>query len=120
LKYQWRSIELAERIITRFFSAETWRRNRNDHWVSDERLVGVAFGQRLAQLRTEHQLTQEELAYRSEMHRTAVANLEKGTNVPRLDTVLKLAAALDMNPCQLIEGLPEWKLPSRAHGRFEV
>lgn len=88
--------------------------------MSDERLVGVAFGQRLARLRTEHDLTQEELAYRSELHRTAVANLEKGANVPRLDTVLKLAAALSTPPCQLIEGLPEWKLPSRAAGRFEA
>lgn len=88
--------------------------------MSDERVVGVAFGQRLARLRTEQDLTQEELAYRSEVHRTAVANLEKGTNVPRLDTVLKLAAALNMKPCQLIEGLPEWQLPSRAPGHFEA
>jgi transcriptional regulator with XRE-family HTH domain len=88
--------------------------------VSDERLVGSVFGQRLARLRTEQELTQEELAYRSEVHRTAVANLEKGTNVPRLDTVLKLAAALEINPCQLIEGLPVWKPPARAPGRFEA
>ena len=88
--------------------------------MSEQRPVGVAFGQRLAKLRTEHELTQEELANRSEMHRTAVANLENGTNVPRLDSVLKLAAALDLNPCQLIEDLPEWRLPSRAPGRFEA
>lgn len=82
--------------------------------------MGVAFGQRLARLRTEQGLTQEELAYRSEVHRTAIANLEKGVNVPRLDTLLKLAAALEVKPGQLIEGMPAWKPQARVPGRFEA
>ena len=117
--YRLRSIERFEKIISRFYSAENQSRNRNDPLVTDERRVAVAFGQRLAQLRTEQELAQEELADRAEVHRTAVANLERGTNVPRLDTVLKLASALGISPCQLIEGLPEWQPPRRAPGRFE-
>lgn len=119
LPYRRRSIERFEKIISRFYSAEIASRNRNDLRVTDERRVAVAFGQRLAQLRTEREMAQEELADRAEVHRTAVANIERGTNVPRLDTVLKLASALGIPPCQLIDGLPEWQPPRRAPGRFE-
>jgi ribosome-binding protein aMBF1 (putative translation factor) len=119
LSYRSTIIQRSERIITRLLSAEKRSRNRNDQRVNDERRVAIAFGERLAQLRTDQELAQEELADRAEVHRTAIANLERGTNIPRLDTVLKLASALGVAPCQLIEGLPNWQPPKRARGRFE-
>jgi transcriptional regulator with XRE-family HTH domain len=40
-------------------------------------------------------LTQAELAYRCDLHRTEVSLLERGGREPRLGVLVKLAAALD-------------------------
>lgn len=87
--------------------------------MSDATPVGTAFGQRLAQLRTDKQLSQEALAHRADLHRTLISKLEKGTNVPRLDTVLKLAASLEIEPGQMIAELPVWTPQSTSPGVFK-
>jgi transcriptional regulator with XRE-family HTH domain len=92
--------------------------NRNDPLVSDATRVAADFGQRLAQLRTNKALSQEQVADLAGVHRTAISNLEKGAHLPRLDTLLKLAAALEVDPCHLIQGLPRWTPPSTSPGRF--
>jgi DNA-binding XRE family transcriptional regulator len=117
-RYQPRSIDWLPRIITRIFTAAIKLRNRNDPLVSDAIRVSDAFGQRLAQLRTDKGLSQERVADLAAIHRTAISNLEKGSNLPRLDTLLKLAAALEVEPCHLIQGLPKWTPPSSSPGRF--
>lgn len=50
-------------------------------------------------------LTQEQLAERSELHPTAVKRLEHGATLPRLDTLVKLAGALDVPPAELCAGV---------------
>lgn len=49
-------------------------------------------------------ITQEALADRAELHRTEIGLLERGLRVPRIDTLLRLAAALAVEPAELLVG----------------
>ena len=53
-------------------------------------------GDRMKKRREELSLTQEELAGRMGCHQPDVSRLESGRQVPRVDTVQKIAAALDI------------------------
>ena len=58
-------------------------------------------------------------AYRGGLHRTVISPLELGQHAPRLDTLIKLAGALGVEPCELIPDL-RWTPPARgpAGGNF--
>jgi transcriptional regulator with XRE-family HTH domain len=88
--------------------------------VPDAGPVASFFKERLAQLRLDQGLSQEEVARRAGVHRTVIHGLEKGEHHPRLDTVVKLAAAFGVEPCELIEGVPHWRPPSGEPGAFET
>jgi transcriptional regulator with XRE-family HTH domain len=77
--------------------------------------IGKVFGTRLAAARRKAKLTQEELGYLSAIHRTEIGKLERGTRTPRLDTVIKLAGAMNIEPCELIGDL-RWTPPSLDSG----
>ena len=77
------------------------------------------FGQNLRRCRRVADLSQEQLGVRAGLHRTEIGLLERGARVPRIDTLLKLAAALDINPRELIDGIV-WE-PGESHpGRFKL
>lgn len=59
--------------------------------------VGRRFGENLERIRSRTGISQEELGFRAELHRTAVGQLERGMTVPRLDTVVKLAGSLGVS-----------------------
>lgn len=63
-----------------------------------------AFGQRLRELRAEHNVSQEVLSRRTGIHRTTIGTLEQGDSDPRLSTVLRFARGLDVPPRELVEG----------------
>ena len=50
-------------------------------------------------------ITQEALADRAGLHRTEIGLLERGHRVPRVDTLLRLAAALAVEPAELLAGV---------------
>tara|TARA_A100000171_G_scaffold48044_2_gene54947 strand:- start:864 stop:1028 length:165 start_codon:yes stop_codon:yes gene_type:complete len=52
-------------------------------------------------------ISQEELAFRSKVHRTAITHLERGTRASTLVTVEKIAKALGVQPGDL---MPKIKL----------
>jgi transcriptional regulator with XRE-family HTH domain len=54
-----------------------------------------AFGARIAQERARRSLSQRELAELTGTTQSAVARLEGGSRAPRLDTLLRVANALD-------------------------
>jgi transcriptional regulator with XRE-family HTH domain len=62
-------------------------------------------GRRLRRRRRYLDMTQEELAHRSSVHRTQIPLIEGGRRMPRLHTLIRLGTALDMSPCQLLEGI---------------
>jgi transcriptional regulator with XRE-family HTH domain len=69
-----------------------------------------AFGERIAQERIRRSLSQRELAELTGTTQSAVARLEGGSRAPRLDTLLRVAHALDcaleldLRPRTVIEG----------------
>lgn len=79
--------------------------------------VAEQFGSNLARLRRRSGLSQEEVGWRASVHRTEVSQLERGLRVARVDTVAKLAAALEVEPGEFFEGIV-WEQGDVRYGRF--
>jgi len=80
--------------------------------------IAAQFGDNLRRLRKRADLSQEEVSYRASLHRTQVSQLERGLRLPRVDTVAKLAAALDAEPAEFFEGIV-WETGSVSYGKFK-
>lgn len=59
-------------------------------------------GAELKKARLKAGLTQEELAFRADVHRTYVSMLERGKGSPTLDTLLELCAAMGIKASDLV------------------
>jgi transcriptional regulator with XRE-family HTH domain len=81
--------------------------------------VAVRFGKNLTRCRKRAELSQEDLADLAALHRTAVGHVERGTRLPRIDTVIKLAGALAVPPAELLDGIV-WEPSSTGNGAFAV
>jgi transcriptional regulator with XRE-family HTH domain len=75
------------------------------------------FGENLERLRQQAGLSQEELGFRADLHRTEIGMLERGTRLPRLDTIVKLAGGLAVEPGELLDGMT-WQPGSFQPGSF--
>jgi transcriptional regulator with XRE-family HTH domain len=73
--------------------------------------LGRQFGENLAERRARVGLSQVGTADRAGLHRTEVALVEHGRRIPRLDTLVKLAGAVEVAPCELLAGM-SWRLNS--------
>src|ERR1700712_4794685 len=80
---------------------------------------GKHFGQNLAAHRKEAGLSQEELGFRANLHRTEVGMLERGIRLPRIDTLIKVAGSLGVPPGDLLKGL-DWTPRSATTGAFRI
>jgi transcriptional regulator with XRE-family HTH domain len=81
--------------------------------------LAEGFGRNLWRHRRRCGLSQEELGALVELHRTEISMLERGRQLPRADTILKLAAGLQISPGELLIGLRWW--PGHyVDGEFEV
>jgi transcriptional regulator with XRE-family HTH domain len=74
------------------------------------------FAVNLRQARLKKGISQEELGFRCDLHRTEVSLLERGGREPRLGTIVKLAGALGTTPQRLCAGIA-WETPP---GRFKI
>ncbi|HEX5762098.1 MAG TPA: helix-turn-helix transcriptional regulator [Solirubrobacterales bacterium] len=81
--------------------------------------IATRFGENLKRCRRRAELSQEELAIRASLHRTQIGLLERGSRQPRIDTLVKLAGALGIEPGDLLEGI-EWSPGSSSVGGFSV
>lgn len=79
--------------------------------------VAERFAENLVRLRKAAGLSQHDLAVRSTLHRTHIGLLEHGKRMPRLDTVVKLAEALEVSTNDLVEGI-EWVPDEDRGGRY--
>lgn len=86
--------------------------------MATDMAVAQRFGTNLRQLRRQADLSQEEVGARASLHRTEIGLLERGARVPRIDTLIKLAAALGIRiDCALLEGI-EWTPGKTEAGAF--
>jgi transcriptional regulator with XRE-family HTH domain len=60
----------------------------------------------LRRVREARLLTQQELAHRAGVHRVTIASLETTSGEARFSTVRKLAAALEVDPAELMQAAP--------------
>lgn len=67
--------------------------------------IADQLGQDLAYCRRRARLSQEELAVRTSLHRTAIGQFERGERVARVDTVIELAGSLGIPPEELLDGM---------------
>lgn len=74
------------------------------------------FAVNLRKTRVEAGVSQEELGYMCDLHRTEVSLLERAGREPRMATIVKLAGALNTSVAQLCDGV-SW-LPKAK--RFDV
>ncbi len=64
-----------------------------------------AFGARIRELRDERGLSQELLAARAGLHRTAIGFIEQAKRAASIETVAKLAIGLGVQPAELMPPL---------------
>lgn len=72
-----------------------------------------AFGVVISTLRVQKGLTQESLSGLAGIARSHLAALEKGEKTAKLDTVWRIADALEMNPSELIRRTEQECLSAR-------
>lgn len=65
--------------------------------------INIIFGKRVAELRNEQHISQEELAFRCGIHRTYIGAIERGEKSPTLNTIEKIAKGLNVQIIQLWE-----------------
>lgn len=58
--------------------------------------IRIPFGKRVRRLRQARSISQEELAFSSNLHRTYISDIERGTRNISLDNIYKIAVALDV------------------------
>jgi transcriptional regulator with XRE-family HTH domain len=81
--------------------------------------IAARFGENLRRCREQAHVSQEELGIRASLHRTQIGVLERGSRLPRIDTLVKLAGALSVTPCDLLDGIV-WRPGSATVGGFET
>ena len=79
--------------------------------------IAEVFAANLRRCRRRVRLSQEELAFRASLHRTAISKLEHAERLPKIDTLVKLASALEVEPEALLQGL-SWEPGHSEPGRF--
>lgn len=77
------------------------------------------FGENLLRIRHARKLSQENLADRADIHRTQISLLEGGRQQPLLETVVRLAGALDVPVEALFEGI-RWVPAGLGSGEFSI
>jgi transcriptional regulator with XRE-family HTH domain len=63
------------------------------------------FAINLRKARQKGKISQEELGFRCDLHRTEISLLERGGREPRLGTIVKLASSLGVTPEELCDGI---------------
>lgn len=72
------------------------------------------FAINLRRARLKAEISQEELGFRCDLHRTEISLLERGGREPRLGTIVKLASALGVTPEELCSGI-DWSVKKQRY-----
>ncbi|HSS43013.1 MAG TPA: helix-turn-helix transcriptional regulator [Solirubrobacterales bacterium] len=87
--------------------------------LSPEPTLGERFGLNLWRSRRRVDLSQEELANLVGLSRPHIGVLERGLDLPRLDTIAMLAAGTNASACALLKGM-KWNPGRYVDGDFYV
>lgn len=85
--------------------------------MSAQERVAQRFARNMAALRKRAAISQEELGFRADLHRTEVGRLESGSRLARIDTLVKLAGSLEVEPGELLNGI-DWSPGATRAGSF--
>lgn len=80
--------------------------------------VREQFAANLVYCRKRAKLSQEDLAFMASLHRTEIGMLERGLRLARIDTLVKLAGSLGVEPADLLDGIV-WQPGEPRPGHFE-
>lgn len=72
---------------------------------AESKTPAAIFAANVERIRQSRGLTQEQLGWACGLHQTAIARIEEGQREPRLKTVFKLAAGLEVPPGELFVGI---------------
>jgi transcriptional regulator with XRE-family HTH domain len=70
--------------------------------------ITAKFAENLLILRRRTGLSQEDLGFLSNLHRTEISQLELGYRDPKISTLVKLSGSLTVTPNDLLSGI-DWK-----------
>lgn len=70
--------------------------------MSGEMTIEAAFGSAVREIRKQRGLSQEQLAFESDLDRSFISLVECGHKQPSLVTIFQLAKALDTTPAKLL------------------
>lgn len=91
---------------------------QEDKWIEKDWTLGERFGANVVWFREQAGLTQTQLAERIGINRTILSRIEHGQVFPpRLETILKLVAALEVKNCDLLAWM--WWDPA-SHRHYET
>jgi transcriptional regulator with XRE-family HTH domain len=68
-----------------------------------DRSILKAFGRRIKTIRSEQGISQEQLGQLAELDRTYISGIERGLRNVSLINIERLAAALDVEPAELLK-----------------
>lgn len=63
------------------------------------------FAENLLVIRRRADISQEDLGFLANLHRTEISQLERGYRDPRLSTLIKLCGGLEVTPNELLAGI---------------
>lgn len=63
-----------------------------------------AIGKRIALIRKQNGITQEQLAEKAELSNIYISHIENSRSIPSLETLMKICSALDTTPDELLLG----------------
>lgn len=63
----------------------------------------IKLGQRIREIRKKLGFSQEELGFKSNVHRTYIGSIERGEQNVSIDNIHKIAKALKISPTELFE-----------------
>jgi transcriptional regulator with XRE-family HTH domain len=64
------------------------------------------FAENLKRERKRLKLSQEALGFRCDLNTSEISRLERSERDPRLTTIIRLARALEIEPKELLDGIP--------------
>jgi transcriptional regulator with XRE-family HTH domain len=71
----------------------------------DNKEILIKFGKRVRQIRKENNLSQEELSFRANLHRTYIGMIERAEKNITLVNIEKIAKALNVELKELFNGI---------------